>query len=138
MVAAQIPQAGCAARLAAVADPTRLSVLRVLLRGPRHVNEINADLGLPLNLLSHHLRILREAGLVEAQRDGKAVTYTVEASVKASNLAREAIDLGCCCLTFRQDGRQEPRSKSAGRRLTSSPLNPQPRSPSRPRRRGSR
>ncbi|GEM89092.1 hypothetical protein ODE01S_05260 [Oceanithermus desulfurans NBRC 100063] len=60
----------------ALADPTRLRVLEVLSRGEHCVCEIQAHLDpLPQNLLSHHLRVLKEAGLVLAEKRGRWVHY---------------------------------------------------------------
>lgn len=91
--------AGCAAKLAVVADPTRLAVVGVLMNGPRKVKEINHHVRVAQNLLSHHLRVLRNAGLVEARRDGKAVRYALAPGVRIDSSPR-AISLGCCSLSF--------------------------------------
>ena len=97
----------CATKLAVLADPTRLAVLEVLLDGPRNVKEINEHLGIAQNLLSHHLRVLREAELVIARRDGKAVKYALARGVELGK-GHNALDLGCCSLTFKnlQAGRR--------------------------------
>jgi DNA-binding transcriptional ArsR family regulator len=89
----------CATKLAVLADPTRLAVLEVLRAGPSNVKEINQHLQLPQNLLSHHLKVLRDAGLVTSSRDGKAVRYELAEGV---DLGRKTngINLGCCSLTF--------------------------------------
>ena len=63
----------CAARLKVLADPTRLKVLQLLLHGSRYVGEMNDALGIDQSLLSHHLRTLRDAGFVRAERVGKLV-----------------------------------------------------------------
>lgn len=89
----------CANKLKVLADTTRLSVLQILMEGPKHVGEINAVLELEQSLLSHHLKILREAGLVEATRDGKAVLYNFVPTNRQKKAGR-AIDLGCCLLSF--------------------------------------
>ena len=95
-----LPQApSCADRLKILADETRLAVMKQLLDGPRHVGEINAALHLDPSLLSHHLRVLRDAGLVTAQRDGKAVLYQLADDVRAARKGK-AINLGCCLLSF--------------------------------------
>ncbi|BAZ43268.1 ArsR family transcriptional regulator [Chondrocystis sp. NIES-4102] len=93
--------ASCADKLKALADSTRLSVLQILMQEPKHVVEINAVLGLEQSLLSHHLKVLREAGLVEATRDGKAVLYQFVSTTRQKNIGR-AIDLGCCLLSFEE------------------------------------
>ena len=89
----------CAARLAVLADPTRLAVIEALLEGPRNVGEINKGLRVPQNLLSHHLKILRDAGLVVSTREGKAVRYAIAPGVELRR-SHKAINLGCCSLTF--------------------------------------
>ena len=89
----------CADRLKVLADETRLAVVAQLLEGPRHVGEINAQLGIDPSLLSHHLRVLREAGLVTAERDGKAVLYQLARAVRPTRKGK-ALDLGCCLLSF--------------------------------------
>lgn len=89
----------CAGMLKVLADETRLAVVRQLLESPKHVNEVNASLGLEQSLLSHHLKVLREAGLVEAQRDGKAVLYSLSPRFKAAG-HDGAIDLECCLISF--------------------------------------
>src|SRR5664280_570662 len=45
-------------------EPQRIKVLRLLRGGELCVCEIERSLGIPQNLVSHHLRVLREAGLV--------------------------------------------------------------------------
>ncbi|MCC5654146.1 metalloregulator ArsR/SmtB family transcription factor [Nostoc sp. XA013] len=89
----------CARQLKALADTTRLSVVKILMEGPKHVGELNAVLKLEQSLLSHHLKILRSAGFVEATRDGKAVLYHFVPTIRQANTGK-AIDLGCCLLYF--------------------------------------
>lgn len=89
----------CARQLKVLADTTRLSVLKLLMEGPKHVGELNSVLNLDQSLLSHHLKILREAGFVEATRDGKAVLYNFVPSIRKID-NHQAIDLGCCLLSF--------------------------------------
>jgi ArsR family transcriptional regulator len=64
-----------AATFGALGDPIRLSVLDQLNREQRCVCELQEALGVAPNLLSYHLRILREAGLVESTRRGRWVDY---------------------------------------------------------------
>ncbi len=59
-------------------DPSRLSILMVVLDGPRPVGEIAASTGLSASLVSHHLRLLRAGRLVRAERRGKRVFYIVD------------------------------------------------------------
>lgn len=89
----------CAALLKVLADETRLAVVEQLLDGPKHVGEMNATLAIEPSLLSHHLKVLREAGLVTSQRDGKQVLYRLADRVQGDRSGR-AIDLGCCLISF--------------------------------------
>ena len=93
----------CAAMLKALADDTRLAVVRRLLARPCHVGELQAELQIEQSLLSHHLKQLREAGIVESERDGKAVLYRLTTSVE-SRRRGDVIDLGCCRLSFPSKG----------------------------------
>jgi ArsR family transcriptional regulator, arsenate/arsenite/antimonite-responsive transcriptional repressor len=63
----------------ALADPTRLRIVNVLLRKPGCVCELQRVLGLPQPLLSRHLACLRNAGLVADIRQGKRVRYVLRA-----------------------------------------------------------
>ncbi len=58
-----------------VAEPARRGLLDLLVDGPRAVGELAAAAGLSQPNTSRHLRILREAALVEAQRDGRRRLY---------------------------------------------------------------
>jgi len=91
----------CANKLAVLADPTRLAVLEVLLNGPCNVKEINQQVRVAQNLLSHHLKVLREADLVISQRDGKGVKYALARGVELGR-SHNGINLGCCSLTFKR------------------------------------
>jgi len=94
------PQAGCADILRALGDVTRLGVLQALLERPLHVSDLMEKLGVEQSLLSHHLKVLREAGLVLATRDGKAVLYRVAPAIAGAKES-QCIDLKCCQVVFR-------------------------------------
>jgi len=63
--------------LQALADEKRLRILDALRGGERCVCELQADLEMRQSLLSHHLRALREAGLVRDRREGRWVHYSL-------------------------------------------------------------
>jgi len=88
----------CADRLKALADETRLGVVRHLMKGPSHVGAMQVALGIEQSLLSHHLRQLREARIVEATRDGKAVLYQLSSALERPSDG--VVDLGCCRISF--------------------------------------
>jgi len=67
--------------LKALSDPTRLSVFDMLMEGVQCNCEIAERLGLSLSLISHHVRILREIGLVQGERDpddARWVYYSID------------------------------------------------------------
>lgn len=59
----------------ALSNPVRASIVRRLTDGPSDVTTLTDLLGISQPLVSHHLRILREAHLVEIDRDGRNSTY---------------------------------------------------------------
>jgi ArsR family transcriptional regulator, arsenate/arsenite/antimonite-responsive transcriptional repressor len=65
------------ALLKAMADPLRLQVLEALGGGERCVCELTSELGLAQSKLSFHLKVLREAGLIEARDECRWVYYSL-------------------------------------------------------------
>ncbi len=61
----------------ALADPVRLRLVRLLLVRPLCVCELTFILKLEQSRVSHHLRILRQAGLVEDERQGRWMIYRI-------------------------------------------------------------
>ena len=61
----------------ALADPNRILILYLLSEGPLNVNALVEKLELPQPTVSRHLKVLRERGLVSAERDGQSVYYTL-------------------------------------------------------------
>ena len=67
-----------ASRAKALADPTRLMLAAALSEGGELcVCDLSWVAERAENLVSHHLRVLRSAGLVESRRDGKMVLYSL-------------------------------------------------------------
>jgi DNA-binding transcriptional ArsR family regulator len=58
-----------------LAEPARRQILDLLIDGPRPVGELVDESGLSQPNTSRHLRILREAGLVESRADGQRRLY---------------------------------------------------------------
>lgn len=63
--------------LQAVADPVRWAVLAMLVAEPRCVCKLQEQIPIAGNLLSYHLKMLREAGLVTTSRRGRWVDYAL-------------------------------------------------------------
>ncbi len=101
------------ARLAALgrvlSHPKRLAILDMLMQGVQCNCEIAAQLGLADNLISHHMRILQEAGLVTSQRDpvdARWIYYAVDAN---------AVDAAVAALSrFLDTNRIQPRTPACG------------------------
>ena len=69
------------AALAALADPTRRSVLALLARGPRRAGDLAQALAMAPPSLSRHLRVLRRSGLIadeEPQHDARVRLYRLQ------------------------------------------------------------
>lgn len=69
-----------AERLKVLAEPKRLAILNLLMEGVHCNCELGEFLDMAPNLISHHIRTLREAGLVEMERDaidGRWIYYSV-------------------------------------------------------------
>ena len=65
-------------QLRALADPVRLSIVRELHGGTRCACELARIAAVSPSLLSHHLKVLRRAGLVTGQRRGRWIDYTLD------------------------------------------------------------
>ena len=93
----------CIPILKALGEINRLRIVRLLADEPLGVCEIARQLKLPQYNVSKHLRILREAGLLEMKPQGKQRLYVVTASLK-SQLAtdKNVLEFGCCCFRLNQ------------------------------------
>jgi DNA-binding transcriptional ArsR family regulator len=66
-----------AAYFRALAHPIRIHVLEILVRGGRTVQELQEALGLEQPIVSQQLAVLRNQGIVVAQKDGVSMRYTL-------------------------------------------------------------
>lgn len=66
-----------ASAFAIIAEPNRRAILSLLASADRSVGEIEQQLRLPQTSVSKHLRVLREAGLVEARIDAQRRVYRI-------------------------------------------------------------
>ena len=71
----------------ALGDETRQKIMSLCFCRQLSVSEIVAQMGVTQPTVSHHLKILRDAGLVRVERRGKEIFYT---------LNQEKLALGCC------------------------------------------
>ena len=63
----------------ALADPVRLTVIEALAGGERCVCDLTAELGLAQSKLSFHLKVLKDAGLLESRQEGRWIYYRLRA-----------------------------------------------------------
>ena len=94
----------CAELLAALAAPERLEIVRLLASGARNVTQIIDELKIaPLNV-SHHLTVLKHARLIEGEKKGRFVIYSLCPGVLGdaveAGIPQETLDLGCCQLVM--------------------------------------
>jgi ArsR family transcriptional regulator len=95
--------------LQVLGEPTRLAIFDLLMQGVQCNCEIGDNLNLPLNLISHHLKVLRNAGLVNVERDAtdaRWIYYSV--NQRALSQLREQVD------AFLDPARIKPRQPMCG------------------------
>lgn len=103
----------CARRLKALADPERLRIVDVLFAGAKNVSQIAEELGTEIVNVSHHLGVLRSAGLVQVERQGRFMIYSLAPDVYAArrNAAGKQLDLGCCSLEIPNEPKEPRKTK---------------------------
>jgi DNA-binding transcriptional ArsR family regulator len=93
----------------ALGHPKRLAILDMLMQGVQCNCEIAEQLGLADNLISHHMRVLQEVGLVTSERD------PVDARWIYSEIDAPAVDAALAELArFLDTARLKPRSAACG------------------------
>jgi len=91
----------CAKKLHALAAPERLRILCFLRDGARNVTEIAEMLDTPAVNVSHHISVLRQAGIVRGHKAGRFVYYSLTPGLLQRDEVRDGVeyfDLGCCRL----------------------------------------
>ena len=73
---------------AGLADPNRILILYELSQSPRNVTELSTNLKMQQPLVSRHLKVLRERGMVIPNRKGTVIQYTL-----ADDRLIQALDL---------------------------------------------
>jgi ArsR family transcriptional regulator len=98
-----------AEQLRVLADPTRLLIIDLLMQGVQCNCELSGALQLAPNLVSHHLSVLSQAGLVRAERDASDARW-IYYSINKNALEELAAAFGA----FFDPGRIKPRHPSCG------------------------
>ncbi len=86
--------------LKALADPTRLELIRRLLLTEQTVEELAVALEATEYNISKHLRILREAGVVVSTKTGRHLHNAIAPAFRKRIGRRRVLDLGCCVFRF--------------------------------------
>ena len=91
--------------LKALCDVNRIRILEILVKGEFCVSELVEQLAIDQPKVSHHLAILRSAGIIRSRRDGRHINYsirpTVYRRVENTEGATDVFDLGELTVTFR-------------------------------------
>ncbi len=74
-----------------ISDPTRLKILWLLCHSEDCVANIAAAIEMSSPAVSHHLRVLKQAGLLVSHRDGKETYYTL-AGTDSAELVHDIVD----------------------------------------------
>jgi ArsR family transcriptional regulator len=89
----------CAERLKALSDPHRLRIVTALRYGELTVSDLAECLETEVVNVSHHLKIMKFANLVEVRREGRFMYYRLHPDLQYSKGQRTRfLNLGCCRL----------------------------------------
>jgi ArsR family transcriptional regulator len=90
----------CSKYLKALADPDRLKLIQCLQAGPKHVGDLTRELDKPIANVSHHLGLLRTAGIVTSTKKGRFVSYALAPKFLKDTKTRQlnVLEFGCCRL----------------------------------------
>jgi DNA-binding transcriptional ArsR family regulator len=101
----------CVVALRALGEDTRVRIVALLMERSRDVTEISTELGVSAYTVSKHLRVLREAGLLEVEKDGRQRLYALPETIRRQAAAGKVLDLGCCSFQFEQAVPEPSRSR---------------------------
>ena len=90
----------CVGALKALGEDNRVRIIGLLMDATLGVCEIARRLGSTYYNVSKHLRILREAGLLDVEKHGRERLYVVPEKIRRRRA--RVLDLGCCSFQFDQ------------------------------------
>ena len=97
-----VKQFDCIKAVKALGEAHRLRIVRMRLGGEYGVNDIAETLGIRPYNLSRRLRVRREAGLVECEKEGRLRLQILAPAFKRPlSAGNMMVDLGCCPFEFR-------------------------------------
>jgi ArsR family transcriptional regulator len=87
----------CADMLQAIAEPNRIRIIECLRTGSMNVTQLAKALNVEIVNVSHHLGVLRTAGLVQDEKNGRFVVYSLHPKVFNTDSSKATyLDLGWC------------------------------------------
>lgn len=86
--------------LKALADESRLKIVAALLDGTASVNELADALGISQYNVSKHLRVLRDAGIIDANVNANRREHFITPPFRRKITQARVLDLGCCSFRF--------------------------------------
>jgi DNA-binding transcriptional ArsR family regulator len=87
--------------LKALADESRLRIVRELLKHESSVSNLSETLGIRIYNISRHLKVLESSGLVTKRKEGSSRIYSIARDLRRHFSDEEQVlDLGCCMFKF--------------------------------------
>ncbi|MCB1226956.1 MAG: winged helix-turn-helix transcriptional regulator [Verrucomicrobiales bacterium] len=109
----------CTPFLKALADENRWRLVQLLLGGGCTVSDLVTRSGLSQYNVSKHLRVLRESGIAETEREGKFVYYRIAVGFQTRVSADgRSLNLGCCTFHFDRGVERRRSSPKSARKST--------------------
>jgi DNA-binding transcriptional ArsR family regulator len=105
----------CLVALRALGEDTRVRIIGLLIDAPLDVGEIARRVAVSQYNVSKHLRILREAGLLQVRKAGRRHLYAVPDAIRQQATEQAVVDLGCCSFKFDQEAVNARRVRSRKR-----------------------
>ncbi|MFT7463039.1 MAG: DNA-binding transcriptional ArsR family regulator [Pseudohongiellaceae bacterium] len=88
--------------LKSVSDVNRIRILQILSQGEFCVSDLVERLQIDQPKVSHHLAILKTAGIIRSRRDGRHINYSLESTVHHRQDQKDDVfDLGSLAVSFR-------------------------------------
>lgn len=108
----------CSKALKALSDLNRIKILELLFKGEKCVSDLVKSLNLDQPKVSHHLAILKRAGVILDRRQGRKIIYSLHPGVyKKPSDWIDRIDFGYCSVEFKRrrvDVRKDKEAEEGG------------------------
>jgi DNA-binding transcriptional ArsR family regulator len=86
--------------LQAIGEENRIRILQILLDGPKNVTQISELLNEPIVNVSHHLGILKRSRLLNVERQGRTMLYSLSSESWVRSGKNRELDLDFCKVIF--------------------------------------